>query len=152
MIAITRNPDQRAHHQRILRSGPAGPEDFEEAQYLKDRGFAEAEIRISYTPENYGKPIDVIWIGPTALGRDYLDELTTTNANSDPKQLSRNPDSQNATQNLERSLEKEPGHFLKVKLGDLTWTTLKTTIGFIVTAAVTFALMSHFEFFQFLKP
>ena len=70
------NKARKAQHIRILQNDHKKDlNDYQEIQYLRDKGLANAEVRISYTQENYGKPIDAIWIGPTAAGLDYLDEL-----------------------------------------------------------------------------
>ena len=78
-------PRQRTHR-RLLREGKPQPQDYEEVRYLADEGLANAKYRVSRKKENYNQVEQVIWIGVTAAGRDYLDELEQQAANTNAGQ------------------------------------------------------------------
>lgn len=71
----------------ILESGPSGKDDYEAVRYLKDKGYTESPVQISYMDETYNQVLDVVWLGPSSTGIDFMDELKAKIAQRHTQQL-----------------------------------------------------------------
>jgi hypothetical protein len=60
---------------RILVQGPSGKEDFEAVRYLKEKGYTDSPVRLSNMLGTYNQVAEVVWLGPTANGLDFIDAL-----------------------------------------------------------------------------
>lgn len=60
---------------RILEKGVTGENDYEDSKYLIDKGYLDGKYLLSKRHDSYGKVINVIVIGKTANGIDFIDEL-----------------------------------------------------------------------------
>ena len=67
-----------AHHRQILRSGPVGREDYEAAAELIDRHYANGNVQRSKGREDYGKVVNLVWLGATLEGRELSRRLDST--------------------------------------------------------------------------
>ena len=143
---------RKASHLRILQHGPSGPSDFETVKYLVDSGLADAHLRMSYERETYGRVADAIWVGPTALGYDYLEELIAADVDLSAGQVSAQAQPNNDGDHNQRGLNKPPPLGpIRAALRDLTWSTTKAlTAALALTAfgAAASFLASYLELFQ----
>ncbi|NWO05808.1 MAG: hypothetical protein HLX50_08975 [Alteromonadaceae bacterium] len=151
---------RRAQHLRILQHGHRDTsEDYREVQYLKDKGLLSAEIQISYRKEDYAQPIDALWIGPTAEGRDYLDQLLEENAshehvdklaNGDTQQHLPGGDLNSGNQQAPETTNKLRRAFNQTSTaGRFLWiTAIGAVVGGLSFDIVSRLLALHFEFFQ----
>jgi len=60
---------------RILEKGVTGENDYEDSKYLIDKGYLDGKYLLSKRHDSYGKVINVIAIGKTSNGIDFIDEL-----------------------------------------------------------------------------
>ncbi|MCL1485157.1 hypothetical protein MIH18_23600 (plasmid) [Marinobacter sp. M3C] len=146
---------RKASHLRILQHGPSGPSDYYAVKYLVDSGLADAHIRLSYLQEDYGQVVDVVWIGATASGQDYIEELAVDHVPYDV--AGEHHKYQQPRLNADRAVEPPKNHSdrLKQALGKTSTQVLLVIGGIIVTVmgsvadnAVTRFLSLHFEFFR----
>ena len=73
---------------RILENGITGENDYEDSKYLIDKGYLDGKYLLSKRHDSYGKVINVIVIGKTSNGVDFVDELREQikNRTSEPKE------------------------------------------------------------------
>lgn len=155
------NETRKAKHIRILQNGHRKTlDDYREIQYLRDKGLANAEVQISYARENYGQPINALWGGPTAAGRDYLEELLQEqfskeeNVNSLPNNHSqenfarRNVDPGSQEPQKARTALKKTFYQASKTTRFLVITIIVAVIGAVSSETIARLLVQHFEFFQ----
>jgi hypothetical protein len=105
--------------------------------------------------KDYGQVVDVVWIGATASGQDYIEELDVDHVRYDV--AGEHHKYQQPRLNADRAVEPPKKHSdrLKQALGKTSTRVLLVIGGIIVTVmssvadnAVTRFLSLHFEFFR----
>lgn len=66
---------RKEQHIRILTNGIRDKDDWLEAAYLHDKGYAKCPYIKGNGMHNHGQIISIVWRGITADGMDYLDNL-----------------------------------------------------------------------------
>lgn len=135
-------------HQRILQHGPAGPADYEAVKYLADSGLAKAAVRLSYHKENYGQAVEVVWVGATASGMDYLEDMSAADAKLSVSDSGDNPNPEDGGEKY-KGLAKKPKqkrlkHLVQRAASDIAWSTVKAVIGVVAGAISIYYISKHF--------
>lgn len=60
---------------RILTSGVQSESDYEDAKYLIDKGYGDGKYSTSKGRDSYGDVNNLVWIGYTSNGLDFIDHL-----------------------------------------------------------------------------